>query len=445
MLAALKPTKRLLWLWAVVCLLTALLTLWPLPATVPVGMVAATLAGSVFVLVMFDALRAPKPGKVTWQRQLPPQLIQGQPVRIELVFRMGIGRYWQKSRRLVVVDRFPEFWHSSQAECVLLTRPGQTARLTYTATPLQRGEASFDGIEYWIPSFMGLWQRRCCVLDRLSVKVLPDFSRILGEQFIGLQRWLQWIGVQPVRRSGLSSTFHQLREYRDGDDIRHIDWKASDRLDRMVVRSYAQEQDNRIVFLLDCGRNMRAISQDFSHFDHALQALLMLAYTALKQGDDVGLHTFAHASSRVVLPQKNLSQMGRLIQGIYDLLPSEYAPDWAQAVSEILQTHKRRSLVVVLTQLQAQDETELAGQLKRLQRHHTVILASLLPADQAHILRQEPTKSPDADNYFAAWNQQQQLAELVRRLSQQNLNVVYASPQQLSSRLINRYLQWRQH
>ncbi|WP_066566825.1 DUF58 domain-containing protein [Snodgrassella sp. CFCC 13594] len=443
MVPILKPTKRLLWLWTMVCAATAVLLLWPGLDNALLRYGVMVVAGFLLVLVLADALRSPNLGQINWQRQLPSQLIQGQPARITLTLQLGQSPYWRRSRQLVVVDRFPEFWSSESACQTVQTRPGMKMQISYDATPHQRGLAVFGAIEYWIPSFLGFWLQRHWFSGSQSIKVLPDFSRILGEQFIGLQKWLQWVGAKPMRHQGQGSTFHQLREYRDGDDIRHIDWKASDRLNRMVVRSYAQEQDHQVVFLLDCGRNMRALSAGFSHFDHALQAMLMLSYTALKQGDAVGLHTFAHDEPRHVAPRKNLMQLGHLVQGIYDVMPSSHAPDWGQVVDAVLHMQQRRSLVVVLTQLQASDETELTRQLKRLQNRHHVVLASLLPADQNHVLVQPVAHTQQADRYFAAWRQQQQLDKLIQVLSAQKLGVVYASTQALSSRLINRYLAWR--
>ena len=76
--------------------------------------------------------------------------------------------------------------------------------------------------------------------------------------------------------------FHQLRDYRQDDAPKQIDWKASARVGRLISRDYQDERDQQIVFLLDCSARMRARDGDLSHFDHTLNALLLLAYVALR-------------------------------------------------------------------------------------------------------------------------------------------------------------------
>ena len=69
--------------------------------------------------------------------------------------------------------------------------------------------------------------------------------------------------------------FHQLREYRQGDPQRAIDWKATSRTQRLIAREYEEEKDQRVLLVIDCGRRMAAKDDDLSHFDHALNAGLL--------------------------------------------------------------------------------------------------------------------------------------------------------------------------
>ena len=91
------------------------------------------------------------------------------------------------------------------------------------------------------------------------------------------------------RRRGEGLEFHQLREYREGDSQRQIDWKATSRSGQLISREYQDERDQQIMLLIDCGRRMRAQDDELSHFDHVLNAALLLAYVGLRQGDAVGL------------------------------------------------------------------------------------------------------------------------------------------------------------
>lgn len=443
----LRPGKRLIGLWTGVFALAGLATAihFFLPSFPVAGLnTAVWLAVAAGVVSLLDALWWPKPGTIQVSRHIPQPLIQGRPARISLTFRTQKGGFWQKHRySLLVADHFPRYWSAPTYTWLMTIQPSRINTLEYTATPMQRGEATFGVIEYWLPSRGGLWWRRRREDAPVTVKVLPDFSRILGEQFVGLQRWLQWVGVKPVPRNGLGMEFHQLRDYREGDDIRHIDWKASDRLNRLIVRSFQQEQDQQIIFLLDCGRSMRVISDGFTHFDHALQAMLLLSYTALKQGDAVGLHTFAHEKQRFVPPHKNLAQLGRLVQSVYDLLPSSQAADLAVAINTLLQNKLKRSLVVVLTYVQHSEQQYLIEQLMRLKKHHDVLLASLQPRAVQDVLNQPVETALQADDYYAAWQQKQREIMWLRQLQARDIAYIVTDPKELNSRLINHYLRWQ--
>lgn len=270
--------------------------------------------------------------------------------------------------------------------------------------------------------------------------MLPDFSRILGADLIGLQRWLNLVGVKKLPRLGLGQDFHQLRDYQDGDDIRNIDWKATSRMSRPIVRTYQDEQDQQLFFLLDCGRNMRLQMGDKSHFDHALQAMLLLSYTALKHGDASGLLTFAHPESRFVPPHKGIEQLGRLVQGVFDIEPSQQAADFESAVNLLLQKQKRRALVVVLSHIDHEDDQRLLQHVQRLRKHHMVLFAALRPhaVDSA---RQDAVNSEDdAHRYLGALHYEKQSAEIMQKFQFAGILAINVLPKELSSQLINHYL-----
>ena len=301
------------------------------------GRIVQYTAGGLAILLVLAALvdafwqrRQPEPN---WERSLPHQFIQGRPHEVELTLTPPAKGRWRQPQTILVADLFPPDWDTDTPHLIIDTRPGRLSTIRYRLTPRRRGRAEFAGIEYWLASPLGLWQRRHRQELPGKVDVLPDFSRILGADLIGLQRWLNLVGVKKLPRLGLGQDFHQLRDYQDGDDIRNIDWKATSRMSRPIVRTYQDEQAQQLIFLLDCGRNMRLQMEGKSHFDHALQAMLLLSYTALKHGDAAGLLTFAHPVARFVPPHKGMEQLGRLVQGVFDIEPSQQAADFESAVN----------------------------------------------------------------------------------------------------------------
>ena len=98
--------------------------------------------------------------------------------------------------------------------------------------------------------------------------------------------------VRAVRLRGGENEFERLREYQRDDEYRNIDWKATARRGRLIVREYQQERNQTVVCLLDCGRLMTAESDGLAQLDHALNAVLMLAHVAARAGDQLGLLAF---------------------------------------------------------------------------------------------------------------------------------------------------------
>lgn len=438
-----KPARLLLLLLAAVCLLALAGALVGGQAATA-GAVLNRMAGGALLLLLaaaaIDFRRGRRRSALRFERELPSQFVQGQAHDVVLGFTPPADAYWRQPRSLLLADLHPPAWQTDQPLLTLQTLPGRTSRIRYRITPMQRGEAAFSGLEYWLSSPWGLWLRRYRQDLPATVKVLPDFSRILGSELVGMQRWLNWVGVKKLPRLGQGQDFHQLRDYQEGDDIRHVDWKATSRLNKAIVRNYQQEQDQQVLFLLDCGRHMRLHMERLSHFDHSLQAMLLLSFTALKQGDAVGLLTYAHDAPRFVPPHKGMAQLGRLVQGVYDIEPSVQAGDLAAAVNMLLHKQKRRALVVVLTHLNHEDDGELTAQLLRLKHHHLVLVASLRPHAPDALMAADIHNSDDAAAYWGAWQYRSQTEQALQSLNAHGIACLNTLPKQLSTELINRYL-----
>ncbi len=403
--------------------------------------IAGGLALLLVLAALLDSLWQRHPPVPAWERNLPHQFIQGRPHTVEITFTPPAQGLWRRPQTMLLADLFPPNWHTDTPHLLIDTLPGRLSTIRYRITPRLRGHAEFAGIEYWLASPFGLWQRRHRHELVSKVDVLPDFSRILGADLIGLQRWLNLVGVKKLPRLGLGQDFHQLRDYQDGDDIRNIDWKATSRMSRPIVRTYQDEQDQQLIFLLDCGRNMRLQMEGKSHFDHALQAMLLLSYTALKHGDAVGLLTFAQPEARFVPPHKGMEQLGRLVQGVFDIEPSQQAADFESAVNLLLQKQKRRALVVVLSHLNHEDSRHLLQHIQRLRKHHMVLFGGLRPLAPEEVRQQAVRNEEDAQAYLGALQYEGHVAEAIRHFDAARINAINVLPNQLSTELINRYLQ----
>lgn len=437
-----KPSRRLLWLLA--GLLATALGLgaaqaldWPLAAGLPVAW--WQLLALLVLAAGLDAWRVARMPAPRANRQLPAQLSLGRWHS----FTLQLESTYTQTCHLSLYDHLPPSLEQHGLPERLQLEPGQHLHLSYSVRPLQRGHVALQRCEAWLLSPWQLWHSRRYLECPAQTRVYPDFARLLDASISGLDSWLKQIGIRQRQRRGLGTEFHQLREFRPGDTLRQIDWKATARKRQPVSREYQDEQDQQILFLLDCGRRMHSQDDDLSHFDHALDACLLLAYVALRQGDAVGLQTFAHDQPRFLPPAKGQAQLSALLKGVYDVQTTTQPADFTQAVSQLLSRQKRRALVVVVSNLRDEDNRELSSAMQRLGRHHRVLIASLREEVLDRLRQQTVDSYQQALDYCGTLDYLRNRARQYDHLTAHHLPVLECRPDELGPRLVSQYLQWK--
>jgi uncharacterized protein (DUF58 family) len=323
--------------------------------------------------------------------------------------------------------------------------PGAQTTLTYTATPTRRGQVQFGPAHLRVRSRLGL----CDLLERLgepeSRRVYPDFAQVARYAWLAGDRRLAEIGIKTYQRRGEGTDFKQLSEYRVGDPVRHIDWRATLRLDKPIIREYQDERDQCVMVLIDCGRRMRADDRlegvGKAHFDQVLNAVMLLAYVALRQGDAVGAMTFGTPADaeRSFPPRKGVHALNALMGTLYAVQPSPTHSDYIAAARALLSRHGKRSLVIVVTNFRDEDGSELGKALTLLRSRHLVMLASLRERIAGELAAQSLSTPDAALEVAAAHLYEQSRRDAFNRLAARDALMVDAEPERLGVELVNRY------
>jgi uncharacterized protein (DUF58 family) len=189
---------------------------------------------------------------------------------------------------------------------------------------------------------------------------------------------------------------------------------------------------------------MAAEDDGGTHFDHALQAVLTLGFVAQKQGDAVGLMSFGHdaldGDARWLSPHKGRAGFDRLLAGIYDLHPSEQAPDYLQAAGALMRKLSKRAFVVLITNLRDEDDLAMRGAVELLGTRHMVLCASLREQALDTAVAAEVADFAQALRQSAAVHYLQQRREAIVRLGLRASSLVDVAPARLPGALLNRYL-----
>ncbi|MES2262362.1 MAG: DUF58 domain-containing protein [Pseudomonadota bacterium] len=429
-LTSLTPSRRLLQLvlaWSAAGLIASLWPVLALPCWIA--------GGALLLAAVIDAWLA---------RGAPPLRLERQiagvwPVGVWNNVTLTAHNDGSLPMHIELFDDYPGAWAMEGLPHASTLAAGAWVAVGYRLRPDRRGDAGFGAPHVRIATRLGLWQRAHRIGPQQQVKVFPDFSRTLGQTLAATDRRAPAAGAIRKRRRGEGTDFRQLREYRQGDSQRSIDWKATARQQKPISREYQEERDQQVVFLLDTGRRMLARDDGGSHFDHALQAVLSLGFIAQKQGDAVGLMSFG-AHSRWLAPHKGRAGFDHLLAGVYDLHPGECAPDYAQAAGALLTRLGKRAFVVVITNLRDEDDHAMRSACELLGTRHMVLCASL--REQAL----DQAAAAPADHFAAALRHSatlhylQQRRAAIRRLGLRAGALVDVAPRQLSTALIGRYL-----
>ncbi|MGW5044478.1 DUF58 domain-containing protein [Streptomyces griseoluteus] len=316
---------------------------------------------------------------------------------------------------------------------------GEQRRVTSRLSPTRRGDRQADRITIRSYGPLGLFSRQGTHRVPWSLRVLPPFTsrKHLPSK---LARLRELDGRTSVLTRGEGTEFDSLREYVPGDDTRSIDWRATARQSAVAVRTWRPERDRRILLVLDTGRTSAGRVDDVPRLDAAMDAALLLAALASRAGDRVDLLAYDR-QVRALVQGKSVGQLlPSLVAAMATLEPELVETDARGLTAAALRTAPRRSLIVLLTSLDAAPVEEgLLPVLPQLTHRHAVLVASV--ADP-HVARMAQGRG-DIDTVYqaaAAAQAQRERQRTAEQLRRHGVTVVDATPEELAPALADAYL-----
>lgn len=340
---------------------------------------------------------------------------------------------------LTILDGLSADLISDQLPCQTTLHPKQTTQLTYRLKALRRGAHQLSRVFYRLGSPLGLWLRQGVSHIDDPLKVFPDFSAISAFKLLAREQQTNLLGIKKRRRRGEGADFAQLREYRPGDALRNIHWKATALRQQLISKEYQDAKDQRLIVLLDTSLRMRAQEETLSHFDAALNAAILLGFIALHQGDHFGLQTFGPTERWVPL-QKGTDKLQIILNSLYDLDAAPAAADFFRAAELITQRHLKRSLIVILTNLRSEDHQELSQAVHQLSKKHVVLIGDLTEGELKLAAAKPIANLDDALLYTALQQFEREHEQSMNHLKTQGVMLTSVAPKQLAASLANYYL-----
>jgi uncharacterized protein (DUF58 family) len=394
------------------------------------GWAAVVLLGVVIDLLLAGSARA-----LRVQREPVSAVRLGQPTTASFVLS-NTGR---RRVRGLVRDGWQPSAGATGSRQPLDLPAGQSRRLSTTLIPTRRGDRRAQHVTVRSVGPLGLAARQLTVTAPGLLRVLPAFGsrkHLPGK----LARLRELDGRTALRIRGQGTEFDSLRDYVDGDDVRSIDWRASARRQQVVVRTWRPERDRRVLLVLDTSRTSAARVGDEPRLDAAMDAALLLAALASRAGDRVDLLAMDRRVRARVEGASRSDLLPRLVTAMAPLEADLVEADWAAIVSTVLGRLSQRSLVILLTPLEAAAVEEgLLPVVQRLSSRHRVLVASVADPQVAAMA------AGRGDSYAvygaaAAARADLDRAAITAELRRLGVDVVDAPPELLPPQLADRYL-----
>ena len=397
------------------------------------------IADALFLFFFGDRLRV--------SRNLSSSLAQGESALVKLEFQRGDRTFLPF--RIALWDLHPSSMEADAFPVLLDNAPlaeHQPLIFEYSILPNDRGRWFFRGTELLLSSPARFWRLKVFHPCESSGRTYPNFKKIKAAAGTDLRGLLEHTGVKNIRMRGQGLEFRSLRDYQDGDSIRAVDWRATSRRRKVIIREYQEERDQQVLFLLDSGYRLHRLEESGrTQFDSALEAVLLLSWVSLKHGDSVAVGNFGAESrgnsSRWIGPRKGVSSFPVLMNGLYDLVSAPVPSSPFSALENALARLKRRTFIILISNFREEDGESLSWILRRIKRQHLLLLVSLRERESEALAARNPTDNDEALETAAAFSYLASRRTLYAAWEHSGLLTMESSAEDLSAALINRYLQ----
>jgi len=401
------------------------------------GWVLIGVDAALALVAVLDALRAPSPAAVGVAREMPATLVLG--ASGDIAWRVTNPR--SRAASIGVADDLAPSLRAGTRRVTGRVPGRATVTMRTTIEPSRRGRFEPRELVVRTSGPLGLATRQKRRQLPGQLRVLPPFgSRKEAELRIERARILE-VGLRSAQGRGGGTEFENLREYSVDDEFRRIDWSATARTGKAIVRTYRAERNQTVLVLLDAGRVMAGRVEGVPRLEHAIDATLMLTAVATRLGDRAGLVAFDRQVRAIVPPGHTKAQIGRVTDALFDLEPQLFESDYRGAFAETLTRWRRRALLIVLTELmqEAVPETLLPA-LPLLAGRHLVVVASVTDPEVVRWAEAVPTEASTSYRKAAAIAGLERRAQTAWMLRSVGATVVDASPGTLAGRLADTYL-----
>lgn len=308
----------------------------------------------------------------------------------ENVVTLFVGNYSNFGLLTELLDELPDARFELMSKNPIHIVPAKSQeRFDYTVKPKARGLFKFNKIYLKVKSVLGLCYRFYEYSVPAETKVYPDVSDAGKHRVFAVKNRFLPEGTRRVNIKGVDAEFESLRKYVDGDDFRKINWMSTAREREIIMNQYETAKDQPVFVMLDAGRAMtRETGGGFKKLDAAISAALILCDIANQKGDNCGVITFNETIRSVIPPNRGADHRGALMDALYAVNGSNFAPNYEAAFLELASRQKHRGIVFLFTDFDTAEEAEqILETIDLIVRKHIVVIVYVKNEEAARMAK----------------------------------------------------------
>lgn len=393
---------------------------------------------ALFGLVIADYLISTKPDQISVRRINESKLSLG----VANLIAVQVENTSPRTVRFKLRDEYP---YAFRVDSELLdgTLPALgSAELRYHVTPVQRGDYRWGDTNLRYRSTLGMFVRQVRCSTTASVRVYPNVLDVRKYDLLARKGLLTELGLRNAKVFGSGTEFERLRDYTPDDEFKRINWKATARRNKLIAIEHETERSQQVVCVLDTGRLMRPPIGDIQKLDYAINAALLTSYVATLRGDQIGMLTFADEVGVYLAPRKGRGQFYTMLELLYNIQSQAVEADYGRALGYLSVKNKRRSLIVVFSDLATLDAAQpLIAYMARLAQHHLPLLVIMNDPHITSIAAQQPADSSDVYQRAVAEQLLDERRVILDTLQRAGVLTLDVPADRLSVAVINKYLE----
>ncbi|MHA1911214.1 MAG: DUF58 domain-containing protein [Candidatus Kariarchaeaceae archaeon] len=283
---------------------------------------------------------------------------------------------------LEVYDAYPDVFELVLGENFLTTQlnPLQTLKFSYVVRMPIRGKFIIGPCKVITHDRMGFYSDEAVLADISEILVLPSYQDIQKLMMVGKKRQLgAQFGAHKMNKKGGGTDFFGIRDYVPEDSMKFVDWKATSRLGKMMVREYEIEQNIRVLTLLDSSMSMGAGLPRNTKLEYSIRASVLMTFLALEKKDMIGLAVVDEEVREWIQPTGNQKVINQVLDVLAYVQPRG-ENRWSESIDYLISRQRRSCLFVIITDLEAHPEDILDAVRKlRVHKHHVIVISPFGP------------------------------------------------------------------